>query len=72
MTAPSPNTTDEPKWVVALASGGGNCVRVAALDGGVLIGDTKNPGGPVQRLGRGEWRAFLDRVKDSAGGADLA
>ena len=43
----------------------GACVEVAApLPGIVVIRDSKNPDGPVLRLTRTEWSAFLASVRD--------
>ncbi|GGR95348.1 hypothetical protein GCM10010269_37880 [Streptomyces humidus] len=41
-------------------SGGGNCVEVAAGLDAVYVRDSKALGdGPVLRVGRGEWAAFV-------------
>lgn len=41
-------------------SGGGDCVEVAAGVESVYVRDSKVGGdGPVLRVGRGEWAAFL-------------
>ncbi|MFI5856189.1 DUF397 domain-containing protein [Streptomyces parvulus] len=41
-------------------SGGGNCVEVAADLDAVYVRDSKAMGGgPVLRVGRGEWAAFV-------------
>ncbi|MEV4937515.1 DUF397 domain-containing protein [Streptomyces zaomyceticus] len=41
-------------------SGGGDCVEVAAGLDAVYIRDSKaEGGGPVLRVGRGEWAAFV-------------
>jgi hypothetical protein len=50
------------RWVKAQASGAGNnCVEAAlAPDGGIVVRDSKDPGGPVLRFSRSEWDAFLD------------
>ncbi|WP_405934164.1 DUF397 domain-containing protein [Streptomyces longwoodensis] len=41
-------------------SGGGNCVEVAAGLDAVYVRDSKAAhGGPVLRVGRGEWAAFV-------------
>jgi len=41
-------------------SGGGNCVEVAAGLDAVYVRDSKVVGGgPVLRVGRGEWAAFV-------------
>ncbi|MGW0547740.1 DUF397 domain-containing protein [Streptomyces altiplanensis] len=41
-------------------SGGGNCVEVAAGLDAVYVRDSKAMGGgPMLRVGRGEWAAFV-------------
>ncbi|MFH8468187.1 DUF397 domain-containing protein [Streptomyces sp. NPDC017991] len=41
-------------------SGGGNCVEVAARPDTVLVRDSKVAGsGPVLRVGRDQWAAFI-------------
>ncbi|MEU2582075.1 DUF397 domain-containing protein [Streptomyces avermitilis] len=41
-------------------SGGGDCVEVAAGQDAVYVRDSKAVGGgPVLRVGRGEWAAFV-------------
>ncbi|MCX5344519.1 DUF397 domain-containing protein [Streptomyces atratus] len=41
-------------------SGGGDCVEVAAGPGAVYVRDSKVAGdGPVLRVGRSEWAAFV-------------
>lgn len=55
---------------VAACSSATNCVEVGAVDGEVLIRDSKDPAGPVIRLTRDEWRRL--RAYDwSAGPRDL-
>jgi hypothetical protein len=44
---------------------GDNCVEVALMDGRVLVRDSKDPHGPTLAFTPGEWRAFVDGVKDS-------
>ncbi|MFB7595345.1 DUF397 domain-containing protein [Streptomyces sp. NPDC056160] len=49
-------------WFKSSYSGtnGGDCVEVAAGLGVVYVRDTKAAGrGPVLRVGRGEWAAFV-------------
>lgn len=50
------------------ASGSENideCVEVAPLDnGGRAVRDSKDPAGPALHFTRGEWRRFLDGVRD--------
>jgi hypothetical protein len=51
-------------WVKARAcSRSGNCVEVSAHDHAILLGDSKDPDGPVLRFTVPEWLAFLDGVK---------
>ncbi|MGW5235709.1 DUF397 domain-containing protein [Streptomyces nodosus] len=41
-------------------SGGGDCVEVAVESGAVYVRDSKATGhGPVLRVDRGEWAAFV-------------
>lgn len=40
-----------------------SCVEVAELGELVHVRDSKNPDGPVIRLTRAEWRAFVEAVK---------
>ncbi|GAB2807388.1 hypothetical protein GCM10027073_45240 [Streptomyces chlorus] len=41
-------------------SGGGDCVEVAAGVDAIYVRDSKTVGsGPVLRVGRGEWTAFV-------------
>lgn len=43
-----------------------NCVEVATLPGGgYAVRDSKNPNGPTLPFTAREWKAFLDRVKNS-------
>lgn len=46
-------------WVKASASGTGNCVELRTSAGGVLVRDSKDPGGGVLSLGRGAWLALV-------------
>ncbi|GAA2378370.1 DUF397 domain-containing protein [Nonomuraea africana] len=43
----------------------GECVEVAPAAGGVMVRDSKNPGGAVLAFTGGEWRAFLAGVRDA-------
>ncbi|GIH69885.1 MULTISPECIES: DUF397 domain-containing protein [Sphaerimonospora] len=46
-------------------SNGGQCVEVAAnLPGVVAVRDSKNPDGPKLLFTPGEWRAFINGIKD--------
>ncbi|MFI1918853.1 DUF397 domain-containing protein [Nocardia sp. NPDC020380] len=47
------------------SQGGGECVEVAYLDGGMVgVRDSKNPAGPALVFTPGEWSAFTAGVND--------
>lgn len=57
---------DELRWFKSSysGSGGGDCVEVAAGHGAVHVRDSKATGaGPVLRVSRGEWAAFVSLVR---------
>ncbi|MEU1126700.1 DUF397 domain-containing protein [Streptomyces sp. NPDC005899] len=57
---------DELRWRKSShsGSGGGDCVEVAAGHGAVHVRDSKaSGGGPVLRVGRGEWAVFVSLVR---------
>jgi Domain of unknown function (DUF397) len=51
-------------WRVAAACNNGACVKVAAIDGGIAIADSKSPDGPVLVYTHDEWLAFLNGAKE--------
>ena len=53
----------EPKWQVARFCNGGACVQVAPDGSNVLIGDSKNPSGPVLTYSRDEWQTFVEGIR---------
>jgi hypothetical protein len=54
-----------PIWVKSSFSAAcGNCAEVAEADGLVLIRDSKDPDGPRLSFISGEWRAFLDGIRN--------
>lgn len=63
MPAVTPTSSGELSWRVASRCDYGNCVRVAPHTGGIIVGDTKNPDGPVLSYGRPEWEAFIKGVR---------
>ena len=63
MTQSGPAAHSALAWRVARGCNGGECVRVAATDGTVLIGDTKDPQGPVLSYTAAEWRAFVEGIR---------
>lgn len=52
-----------PRWRVARASGGGNCVQVAKLGASVAVRDSKSLDRPYQLYGDAAWRRLLERIK---------
>jgi hypothetical protein len=57
------NSADELSWRVASRCDAGTCVRIAQNGDVVLIGDSKNPDGPVLAYSRAEWRTFAEGIK---------
>lgn len=51
-------------WHTALSCESGACVQVAAADrDAILIGSTRQPGGPLLEYTAAEWNAFVNGVK---------
>lgn len=63
MARSKPPTLGRLAWRVALRCNGGECIRVAPHGNQIIIGDTKNPKGPVLTYSRDEWHAFVDGVR---------
>jgi uncharacterized protein DUF397 len=57
-------TVGELSWIVALACNGGACIRVASQGDQIVIGDSKNPKGPVLTYSRDEWKAFANGIRE--------
>ena len=59
------------RWRTSSYSGGngGECVQVAATPSArrVLVRDSKNPDGPMLRIGPSDWRRFTDHFKPRKG-----
>jgi hypothetical protein len=53
----------EVAWTHAAACASGDCVQVAPCEGGVMVRDSKDPGGPVLSFTALEWTTFRDAVK---------
>ena len=58
-----PPTLGTITWKVAKKCNDGGCIRVASQSDQILIGDTKNPSGPVLSYTRDEWNAFVEGVR---------
>ena len=63
MSSFTPPSSDGLVWRVARSCDVGNCVRVAARDESIVIGDTKHPDGPVLSYDRAEWMAFMEGIR---------
>jgi hypothetical protein len=63
MTQPHSVPSDEFSWRVARLCNGGACVRVAANGDTILVGDSKNPSGPVLSYSRSEWISFVAGIR---------
>lgn len=62
-TKSMPPTLGELNWHIAAMCNGGACIRVAPRGDQIVIGDSKNPDGPVLTYSRTEWHAFVDGVR---------
>ena len=58
--------SDTAEWRISPLSGGNsdNCVQIAFIEGGVAVGDSQNPDGPVILYTNKEWAAFIGGVLD--------
>jgi uncharacterized protein DUF397 len=52
----------ELRWRVARCESGA-CVQVAPFRGMIVVGDTKDPHGPILAYSQDEWHEFVSRVK---------
>jgi Domain of unknown function (DUF397) len=50
-------------WRVARDCDAGTCISVAPHKGMIVIGDTKNPDGPVLSYNHDEWLAFVRGIR---------
>lgn len=58
-----PPTLSNLSWRVARNCNGGNCIRVAPRADMIVIGDSKNPDGPMLSYSRSEWVAFVEGIR---------
>ncbi len=63
-----PAALGDVSWRVPRRCDIGNCVRVARYAGMIIVGDTKNPDGPVFSYSRDQWQAFVEGIR--TGGSD--
>jgi hypothetical protein len=54
----------EPTWHTGKQCDTGACVEIGTLGESVLIRSSADPAGPVVKLSREEWRAFVAGLKD--------
>ncbi|MEV5408257.1 DUF397 domain-containing protein [Thermopolyspora sp. NPDC052614] len=59
-----PPASSRLKWRSASASGGQNCLQVAAAHDRVVMRDGKaGPSGPILSFTKAEWTAFIRDIK---------
>ena len=63
MSSSTPPPLGGLAWRVARGCDANSCVRVAAHDETIVIGDTKHPHGPVLSYDRAEWAAFVEGIR---------
>lgn len=51
-------------WHTALSCESGACVQVAVDDHSILIGNSRQPSGPVLEYTRDEWHQFVRGIKN--------
>lgn len=56
-------TQEDPAWHISRSCDGGACIGVARSGDSVLIGNTRQPEGPVGEFTTDEWRQFLAGAK---------
>jgi Domain of unknown function (DUF397) len=54
---------DELPWRIARNCNGGACIRVAPSGERIVLGDSKDPNGPILSYTRSEWHAFITGIK---------
>jgi hypothetical protein len=50
-------------WRTAISCNGGACVQVAATQQGILLGNSRQPAGPVLSYTPDEWHEFVVGIK---------
>jgi Domain of unknown function (DUF397) len=58
-----PPGSDGLPWRVSRYCASGECVRVAPTAEMVILGDSKNPSGPVLSYTKSEWNSFISRAR---------
>ncbi len=59
-----PPTVQELNWRVARNCNSGACIQIASHGEQIVIGDSKNPAGPILTYTRSEWAAFVDGIRE--------
>ncbi len=63
MNLSNPTIGAEFPWRVAQKCDGGACVRIGSTGEMIVLGDSKNPGGPVLCYTGAAWKEFVRGVK---------
>jgi hypothetical protein len=63
MQRPNPTAAEALAWRITRRCNGGACVRVAASDDRIIVGDAKRPDGPVIIYSRDDWTLFVDEIR---------
>jgi Domain of unknown function (DUF397) len=66
MTSRNPATQGDLRWKIARNCENGACVQVAASREMIIVGSTKNPGGPFLVCSRDDWQNLVSRIKNGA------
>jgi hypothetical protein len=53
---------ETPVWMKSSRCDSGECIEVAAVDGGIMIRDSQHPSGPILRVSRADWDAFTEGI----------
>ena len=58
-----PEELDELPWKKASYCNGGECIQVAITNGRVILGDSKNPSGPIILASYSQWNSLVGKIK---------
>ncbi len=63
MVSSNPATGTPVAWRIAKRCDSGACVQVGSIGAMVVVGDSKNPSGPILAYSRTAWKDFVEEVK---------
>jgi Domain of unknown function (DUF397) len=66
MNSSNPLSSPDFSWRTAKKCDGGACVRVGFTGKMIVVGDSKNPGGPVLFYTDAAWQEFVKGAKNGA------